>query len=41
MDVLLLLNVLMCHVCAAEGHHITDKEEGDEYVGDGEWFSDF
>jgi len=24
-----------------EGHHITDKEEGDEYVGDGEWFADF
>jgi hypothetical protein len=25
----------------SEGHHITDKEEGDEYVGDGEWFADF
>ena len=24
-----------------DGHHITDKEEGDEYVGDGSWFSTF
>ena len=24
-----------------EGHHITDKEDGDEYVGEGEWFADF
>jgi len=24
-----------------DGHHITDKEEGDEYIGDGSWFETF
>jgi hypothetical protein len=24
-----------------DGHHITDKEVGDEYVGDGQWFATF
>ena len=25
----------------ADGHHITDREEGDQYQGDGAWFEDF
>ena len=29
-----------CGWCA-DGQHITDKEDGDEYVGDGAWFDSF
>ena len=30
-----------CRGWCADGQHITDKEDGDEYVGDGAWFDSF